>query len=240
MAENRVKRDNYVTIAGWMVTDLGLKGNELLVYAIIYGFSQDGENRFTGSLQYLADWTNSTKQGIAKNLKSLCEKGLLEKTDIMKNGVKFCEYHVTMFNGVCNKVVQGMQQSLTGGIKQSLTNNIDLDIIDNNNRDNRESTRTRKHKYGEFQNVLLTDAELKKLQDKHSDWAEAIEHLSEYMERTGRKYKSHYLTLLNWVFDAVKEKKQKQSGGQQHKEYGQNGVPIRSKGERLSDLDDVF
>ena len=32
--------DNYINIQGWMRTDLDLKGNELLVYAIIYGFSQ--------------------------------------------------------------------------------------------------------------------------------------------------------------------------------------------------------
>ena len=55
---SKVKEENYISISGWMVTRLGLKGNELLVYAIIYGFSQDDETMFTGSLQYLADWTN--------------------------------------------------------------------------------------------------------------------------------------------------------------------------------------
>lgn len=134
----KIREDNYIMIQGWMVTELELKGNELLIFAIIHGFSQDGETRFTGGLQYLADWTNSTKQGISKNLKSLVNKGYIAKEEKIINGVKFCEYYATKFNEVLNKVECGMQQSLTpmqqsltGGIKQSLTNNID-NIINKN------------------------------------------------------------------------------------------------------------
>ena len=70
---SKVKNENFVAIQGWMVTELGLKGNSLLIYAIIYGFSQAEGQVFTGSLQYLADWTNSTKQGVLKNLKKLID-----------------------------------------------------------------------------------------------------------------------------------------------------------------------
>ena len=52
----KINPENYITIQGWMRTELELKGNDLMVYAIIYGFSQSESNRFTGSLQYLADW----------------------------------------------------------------------------------------------------------------------------------------------------------------------------------------
>lgn len=131
-----IKDSNYILVQGWMVTDLHLKGNELLVFAIIHGFSQDGENRFTGSLQYLADWTSATKQGVMKNLKSLIEKGYICKEEKHINGVKFCEYYSTQFNGVLNSVEQGIKLSLTGGIKQSLTNNKDINNK-NNNKDNR-------------------------------------------------------------------------------------------------------
>ena len=75
-----------------MVNDLKLKGNELLVYSIIYGFSQDGNNLFNWSLQYLSEWTNSTKQGVLKNLQSLVKKWFIEKKEIINNWVKFCEY----------------------------------------------------------------------------------------------------------------------------------------------------
>ena len=66
--ESKVKNENHIVIHGWMVNKLGLKGNELLVYAIIYGFSQTEGQKYIGSLQYLADWTNSTKQGVIKSL----------------------------------------------------------------------------------------------------------------------------------------------------------------------------
>lgn len=122
MAESKIKNENFITILGFMVNDLNLKGNELLVYSVIYGFSQAENQIFTGSLQYLADWTNSTKQGIMKVLKSLTSKGLILKNEKFFNGVKFVEYYATKFNG-------GMQQSFTGGMQQSFTNNISSDII---------------------------------------------------------------------------------------------------------------
>lgn len=124
MAESKVRRENYICLHGWMLADLGLKGNELIIYACIYGFSQAESQVFSGSLQYLADWTNSTKQGVMKCLKSLVEKGYIVKTDKIINGVKFCEYHATELHGVLNKVAQGMQQSCMGGIEQSLPNTI--------------------------------------------------------------------------------------------------------------------
>ena len=128
----KVNDENYISIMGWMVNKLHLKGNELLIYAIIYGFSQAEQQTFSGSLQYLADWTNSTRQGVMKNLKSLLDKGLIEKKDININGVKFCEYCTTELSGVYNKVYRGVQQSLTGGVQQSLHNNITIDNTNNN------------------------------------------------------------------------------------------------------------
>lgn len=85
-------RDNYITIQGWMITELGLKGNDLLVYALIYGFSQAPGQSFVGSLSYLALWTGSTKQGVQKNLKRLSDMGLIEKSETTVDGVKTCSY----------------------------------------------------------------------------------------------------------------------------------------------------
>ena len=73
-----VGRDNYILIQGFMVSELDLKGTELLVYAIIHGFSQTEGQCFTGSLKYLSEWTNCTVRGVTKCLNSLKEKGLIE------------------------------------------------------------------------------------------------------------------------------------------------------------------
>lgn len=65
-----------------------------------------------------------------------------------------------------------------------------------------------KHKYGEYKQVLLTDTELSKLHDDYGEEKtnKAITYLDEYIEMKGAKYKSHYLALRKWVFDALKEK----------------------------------
>lgn len=108
-----INNENHIVIHGWMVNELGLKGNDLLVYAIIYGFSQTEGQTFKGRLKYLATWTKSTKQGIINNLNNLLERGLIEKKDSVVNGVKFVEYYTTKFNGVVNKVEWGGKLSLT-------------------------------------------------------------------------------------------------------------------------------
>jgi len=59
----------------------------------------------------------------------------------------------------------------------------------------------KRKKYGEFQNVLLTDEEHEKLlaQFSEADTSSLIEELSGYLENHKRKnYDSHYATLLNW------------------------------------------
>ena len=118
-----VKNCNFITIQGWMVTDLHLKGNDFMVYAIIYGFSQTDNQEFTGSLQYLADWTNSTKRGVSKNLENLIQKKLIQKEVVTINGVKYCKYKtVKQSSGVWNKVLQGMEQSSTNNIEDNIDN----------------------------------------------------------------------------------------------------------------------
>lgn len=128
---SKVKEQNYVVIQGWMLSKLQLKGNDLLIYAIIYGFSQNADCKFTGSLQYLADWTNSTKQGVLNSLKSLLNKKLITKKDYIINGVKFVEYYSNDFNEVVKKVEQGYSNNFNGGGQESLHNNTNDKLIDN-------------------------------------------------------------------------------------------------------------
>lgn len=87
-----VKEGSFFVIQSFMVNDLGLKGNELLAYAIIYGFSQDGKSWFSGSRQYIAEWCNMSINSVDNTLGKLVAKGLIEKRDTFKNGVKYCFY----------------------------------------------------------------------------------------------------------------------------------------------------
>ncbi len=104
-----IKDENFYVTHGWMRKKLGLKGNELDVYAIIYGFSQTENQFFTGSHQYLAEWVGVSRQTIITCLNSLIKKGLIIKKEKIVNGVKFCEYKA--------ESLTGYQESLQGDVK---------------------------------------------------------------------------------------------------------------------------
>ena len=78
-----------------------------------------------------------------------------------------------------------------------------------------------KHKYGEYNNVLLTDDELDKLKSEYSDWKERIERLSSYVASTGKTYKSHYATIRNWARkDGVTNGQTSGNNGEASGKYG--------------------
>ena len=57
-----------------------------------------------------------------------------------------------------------------------------------------------KEKFGEFGNVFLSADEFQKLKSKFGAEAENyIEKLSSYIASSGKKYKSHYATILSWT-----------------------------------------
>lgn len=72
-----MRDENYYTIKGWMINKLGLKGTQLSLYAIIYGFSQDGASVFRGSVKYLAEFCNVTENSARMNLRELENRGLI-------------------------------------------------------------------------------------------------------------------------------------------------------------------
>lgn len=88
--------NNYYQISGWMINRLNLKGNELQAYAIIYGFTQDGQNWYTGSLAYLGTWLNCSRRTVINTLSYLVEKGLLIKESIIEKGQTVVRYRANL------------------------------------------------------------------------------------------------------------------------------------------------
>lgn len=90
-----------------------------------------------------------------------------------------------------------------------------------------------KHKYGEYNNVLLTDEELSKLKTKFPDWENRIEKLSLYIESKGAKYKSHYATILAWDRRDTEQRQKMPGTGQ----YGpQTGYKKTGTAEELDEF----
>lgn len=142
-----IRPDNYITIQGWMITELNLKGQELIAYAVIHGFSQLGNHWFTGSLKYLSEWMNSNRANVCRTLKGMVEKGLLEKREVLVGGVNEVSYRTLVpqlqvlssgqqgcyqnDNGSVIKMTTGCYQNDNGGVIKMITNNIVNNIADN-------------------------------------------------------------------------------------------------------------
>lgn len=120
-----------------MVNELKLKGTELLVYAIIYGFSQDGRSRFTGTRRYLANWCNSSRYGIDKALKKLIGKGLINKEERKIDDVNYIYYQSTKLIGVSTKLTGDINKVDKGSEQSCHINNI-VNNLDNNRKNERK------------------------------------------------------------------------------------------------------
>ena len=76
-------KNSYFVIETFMTKQLKLKGNSLLVYAVIYGFSRDNSGYFKGSYEYIRDLTGiDSKTTIATTLQGLVKKGLVKKDGV--------------------------------------------------------------------------------------------------------------------------------------------------------------
>lgn len=122
-----VRSDTYIHIEAFMRNKLNLKGHELMIYAIIYGFSQDGESEFKGSLNYISQWIGLSKKSCCKILQKLVDKKMIEKTVIYSNNVMYCKYRAILEEDEkFKKSSEGMEESSipmeessTGGMEES-------------------------------------------------------------------------------------------------------------------------
>ena len=61
-------------------------------------------------------------------------------------------------------------------------------------------------KMGTFGNVYLSEGDFERLKEKYpEDWEDKIDHLSCYMESSGKQYKSHLAVLLSWAAEDEKK-----------------------------------
>ena len=82
----------YIHVTDWMLDELGLTGNEVLTYAIVYGFSQDGVSEFKGTAQYIADRLHVRKATVLDILNRLAARGLIRKRAFRYEGHRYCFY----------------------------------------------------------------------------------------------------------------------------------------------------
>lgn len=131
--KKQIKSENFVCLQGWMISELHLKGASLIIYAIIYGFSQDNHGCFQGTASYLAEWASVSVYTVYDVLKRLCQLGLIEKREKEVNGIKVCDYRTKRTPPVVKDHHPGDKRTPPPVIKDHL-DNITIDkLIDNSN-----------------------------------------------------------------------------------------------------------
>ena len=117
----------FITIPDWM-HDLDLDVYETIILATIFGFSQDGDSRFSGSQNYLARKAKCSRRKVVNCLENLLSKGFIEKFDVNVRGVHLCEYtfKASAFDA------QGVHQVHRGcecGAHNNIDDNIDINTL---------------------------------------------------------------------------------------------------------------
>lgn len=145
------------------------------------------EGQFITGRKVLARELNSTEQKIRSRIALLEKMGNI----VVKSTNKFSiitvvnwEQYQTERNDLTNKQPTDNQQITT----DNKVNKVNKKLAS-------------KKPYGEFQQVRLTDVEKEKFIDSygHSQAKALLTELDQYLESTGKKYKSHYATLLAWA-----------------------------------------
>ena len=170
--------ENYYQISGWMINKLKLKGIELNIYAIIYGFSQDGESEFKGSLKYLSKFTGGTsKPTLIKALKDLTEKQFIIRREEIINKVKFNRYRANL--PLLKEFDGGGKETLQGGSQETLPNN---ELLDNDSNNDIKEKITKKEIDAEFESLWKRYPNKKGKESAYKSYAKARQNGTTYDE----------------------------------------------------------
>ena len=120
-----MKNENYINIQGWMIKELKLKSNELILYAIIYGFSQDGQSEYYGSVRYIANALSLSIGGVHKLLVKLIERKLIIRTSESHYSVHKVNASVHKVNAECSQ-----SEQIKNNSNNKENNNLESFLID--------------------------------------------------------------------------------------------------------------
>lgn len=160
------------------------------------------------------------EQAVRKRLKKLVDAGVLE-SKVVKNrqdGTK-AFYRLTAVGAslrydsadteIHTRIYDGTHPRIYDGTNPVYTTVYDKDSPSSNpptinppikSEEPARAKNEPRHRYGEYENVLLSDTDLEKLKEEFpTDWEERIENLSDYMESKGKTYKNHLATIRNWA-----------------------------------------
>lgn len=191
------KKSYYAIIPASVRYDEGLPPNAKLLYGEITALC-NAEGYCWASNKYFADLYGVSVISISKWINALAKRGYLKSEIVYKEGTKEIDKrYITI-------VYDPIKEKFNTPIKEKLKdNNTSLNNTFNNTSEYIEKSgkpsKPPRHKYGLYNNVLLTDEDMEKLQEEYPyDYKERIDRLSEYIESKGAKYKNHLATIRAW------------------------------------------
>lgn len=197
----------YAIIPAEVRYDEDLPPNAKLLYGEITSLCNE-KGYCWASNQYFADLYKVSKITVSRWISTLNKKGYITIETLYKEGTKeFIGRHLYITNTPINKNVNRYIQNDLEGVNKIVNTPINKNAKDNNKDinntfNNKKDVYTRKHKYGEYSHVLLTDKEHTHLVELYgSSLDEHIKILDEYIETSGKSYKNHSLVLQKWVHD---------------------------------------
>jgi DNA-binding PadR family transcriptional regulator len=185
------KPNYYAVIPANVRYDENLKLGEKMMFGEITSLANKTGVCYASN-NYFANLYKVTPQAISKWIKAL-EKNNYITISYEKEGKLTTRRIVKIVQSEVSTGIDTINSSLEGYQQEIKENNTSI-----NNKEN-----IYKRKYGEFENVLLSDTEYEKL--KQQNLLNYIDTLSLYLKSKGKKYKNHYATILSWN---RKEKKQ--------------------------------
>ncbi len=196
----------------WIRYNSGINKSDIcLWHALMYMANRFYWKEFNVPMLTLLSESKLTKNDLYKSRNKLKQFGLLEFKE--RGGNKSTIYKMNSVVSLYD--TQNVTQIITQDMTQSMAQNVNILKTRNKKPETRNKKEIIKEKFGEFENVLLSADELQKLKSKLGTEAESyIERLSSYIASSGKKYKSHYATILSWT-----QKDAKNSGGVS---YGSN------------------
>lgn len=180
-----------------MATELKLGGTELLIYGVIYSSQYQ---TYTRGQETLAKYVWTTRLTVNRILKKMVENKLIEKVSKWYKIVSNWYTEVSKwYSGENVEMYQNDTLNVSKWYtynKQEINNNIKEEIKEEKIVEEVKEKKPVKKKYLDF--VLLTEEEYNKLIDRYWKWIieRKIEDLNNYIWSKGKKYKSHYFTIL--------------------------------------------
>ena len=201
-----ILRGGYGIVAKSVMRDTSLSPEAKAIYAYLCSYSGSDGSCFP-SVGRMAYELGMSEQRLKKHRKQLEEAGYITIERRRENGKQTSNLYVIELQPSGFLTPENLTpENMTPTINSSTINSFTINRLTNNSDDepgrtaNKKKPKEQRHKYGEYDNVLLTDSDLSKLKSEFpNDWKQRIDRLSEYMECKGAKYKNHLATIRSWA-----------------------------------------